>query len=232
MRRRLLWVFIALGIGASLTWYYRTTVILWLLAPARGALSASGQPIFTGPTEMFNLAVRLTMLGGVLAATPVLVFQAYQLLRPLLSKRARRSVVLFLPAMAVCYLAGAAFAYFVLLPTGLRFLLLFGTDVAMPMIRITEYMDLALAMLFWLGVVFELPLVMLLLAKLRVVSYAKFGKVRRYVPAMAFILSAILTPTFDIVNQTMVAVPLVLLYEAGMLLVWLARPRQTAAHRP
>ena len=217
----LLWVFLAFGLGASVTWYFRATVFLWLLAPARHHLGETWQPIFTGPTEMLGQAIRLRMWGGAVVAFPVLVYNVFRLVRPLLSQQQRRSGYFFLPAGLVCYLAGAAFAYFVLLPTGLGFLLRFGTDIAVPMIRISEYMNLTLAMIFWLGVVFELPLVMVGLTKLRIVSYHRLKRLRRYVPAMAFILGAIITPTFDVVNLTLVAVPMITLYEVGLFLSWL-----------
>ena len=216
---------VAFGVGASLTWYFRTTIFLWLLAPAGDRLSGTGQPIFTGPTEMFGLTVSLVMKGGIVAAFPVLVYHTHCIISPLLNKWQRREFNLFLVLGSILYLGGTSFAYFVLLPTGLRFLLKFGTDIATPMIRITEYMDMALAMLFWLGVVFELPLLMLLLAKLRVMSHTGFRKIRRYVPAMAFIFAAIITPTFDIVNQTLVAVPLIVLFEVGVFFAWVVRPR-------
>ena len=217
------------GLGASLTWWFRKTVILWLLAPAQGQLSETGQPIFTGPTEMFTITLRLTVVGGIVVALPVLAYHIARFLSPILNRRQRRFVAIFLPAAFVCYLAGAAFAYFVLLPTGLGFLLRFGTDIAIPMIRISEYMDLALAMLFWLGVVFELPLAMFLLAKLRIVSYQRWKKLRRYVPLAAWTLGMVLTPTVDLLNQTLVAVPIIILYETGLFLSWLARPRLRAA---
>ena len=72
VRRRVFLVFVALGLGVSLTWYYRVAVIGWLLAPAQGALSATGQPVFTGPTEMFSATMRLSMMGGLVAAAPML----------------------------------------------------------------------------------------------------------------------------------------------------------------
>lgn len=228
-KRRLLWVFLALGIGSGLTWWFRKAIIILLLAPAGGGLSITGRPVFISPTEMLSFMVRLTMLGGMVLAFPMLVFQVSRFLSPLLNKRQRRFIAIFLPAGFVCYLTGVAFAYFVLLPTGMRFLMQFGTDIADPMIRITEYMDIALAMLFWLGVVFELPLVMFLLAKLRLVSHQRFKKLRRYMPAAALILSALITPTFDAVNQALVAAPIILLYETGVFLAWLARPRQRKA---
>ena len=231
VKKRLLWILLAFGVGASLTWYFRVEVMLVLLAPGGGSLSQIGPPIFTSPTEMLSLAIRLAVIGGIVAASPVLVFHVARFLSPLLNRKQNRLLAILLPSVFVCYLAGTAFAYFVLLPIGLRFLLQFGTDVAVPMIRITEYMSLAVAMLFWLGVVFELPLVMLVLTKLRVVSYKRFKYLRRYVPATAFILSAIITPTFDIVNQTLVAVPMIVLYEVGLFLSWLAREKPAKVKR-
>lgn len=225
MRRHLLLVFLAFGAGAGSTWYFQETVFRWLLAPAQGRLSPFGPPVFSAPTEMLGAAIHLAMMGGLAAAIPALLLSMFRLAGLLLSPKQRRFVAYFLPAAVLCYAGGVAFAYFVLLPVGLAFLLSFGSGVAIPMVRISEYLALVQAMLFWLGVVFELPLVMFLLAKLRLVSHQRFRRYRRYVPAAAFILSALLTPTFDVVNQTLVAVPIIALYELGLLLAWLVRPR-------
>ena len=226
VKQRLLLVCIAFGLGSGLAWYFRSAIIGWLLLPAHGQLSQSGRPIFISPTEMLSLVISLTMRAGIVVAFPVAVYHIYRLLRPLLNKQQRRFVVIFLPAGFVCYLLGAAFAYFVLLPTGINFLMQFGTDVADPTIRITEYMGLVLAMLFWLGIVFELPLAMFLLAKLRVVSYQRIKKFRRYVPLAALFFGAIITPTADIVNSMLVTVPIILLFEFGAFLAWLARAKK------
>ncbi len=134
--------------------------------------------------------------------------------------------MIFLPATVVCFLLGAAFAYFVLLPTGLQFLLNFGTGVAVPVIVLDEYISLLTAMVFWLGVVFELPITMYLLAKMQIISYLRLRGLRKYVPVAAFILSAIITPTFDVFNQTLLAVPMIVLYEVGLFLSWVAWPEQ------
>lgn len=227
VRRRLLWIFVAFGVGASTTGYFREAVFAFLFAPAKGNLSPyGGLPIYTGPVEMMSATIHLAIMGGLVAAFPVATISVYQLVSPLLSRKRRRFAVLFLPALFVCYLGGAAFAYFVMLPVGLTFLLHFGAGIAVPLISITEYMGLVTAMLFWLGVVFELPPAMFLLTKLRLVRYERFRRIRRYVPGAAFILSAIITPTPDIVNSTMVAVPIILLFEVGLFLSRLARPKE------
>lgn len=226
VRIRLGLVFIAFGIGASSAWYWREAIYTLLFAPAKGALSPfGGLPIYTSPTEMMGATIHLAMLGGLVVAVPVAVVCVYTLVSPLLDRPRRRFVTLAMPAVLACYLIGAAFAYFVMLPTGLRFLLHFGEGIAVPLISITEYMALVTAMLFWLGIVFETPLVMFMLTKLGFVKYEQFQKVHRYVPAAAFFLGALITPSFDVVNQTLVAVPIVLLYEAGLFLSRLARPK-------
>lgn len=175
---------------------------------------------------MMGVTIQLAMMGGLVVAFPVATVCVYQLVSPLLDRRRRRFVILAMPAVFGCYLAGVAFAYFVMLPVGLKFLLYFGEGVAVPLISITEYMRLITAMLFWLGVVFELPLIMFALTKLRFVKYEQFQRMHYYVPAAAFILGALITPSFDIVNQTLVSVPIILLYEAGLFLSRLARPKE------
>ena len=227
IRRRLLWVFLTFGIGAASTWYYREAIFTFLLAPAGGNLSPfEGLPVYNSPTAMMGATIQLAIRGGAIAALPVLVVSVYTLFSPLIPPQQRRFLVIFMPVTVACFLCGAAFAYIVMLPTGLRFLLNFGDGVAVPMILIDEYINLLTAMTFWLGVVFELPIAMFLLAKLRVVSYLRFRRLRKYVPVTAFILSAILTPTFDIVNQTLLAVPIIVLYEVGLFLSWAAWPEQ------
>ena len=150
----------------------------------------------------------------------------YTLFSSLVPPQQRRFLVIFLPATVVCFLFGAAFAYFVLLPTGLQFLLNFGTGVAVPVIVLDEYISLLTAMVFWLGVGFELPITMYLLAKMQIVSYLRLRGLRKYVPVAAFVLSAIITPTFDVFNQTLLAVPIIVLYEVGLFLSWVAWPEQ------
>ena len=226
VKRRIFLVLVAFGLGASLSWYYYSDVMAFLLLPAGGQLSPNRRPIFTAPADMFTVKLQLALRAGIVVAFPVLVYQTFRFLNPLLNKQQRWFIAIFLPASFVCYLLGAAFAYFVILPTGLQYLLSFGADVADPMIRITDYMALVYTMLFWLGIIFELPPAMFLLAKFRLVSHQQFKKFRRYLPLTAFFLGAVITPTSDIVNWTRVTVPIIVLFEAGMFLAWLARPKQ------
>ena len=225
VRFGLLGTLLAFGTGAGLSWYFRVTIFGWLIAPADGMLSPhQGLPVYISPTEILSPTIKLSVVGGVVFAIPVLVGTIFYLVRPLLKRNERRLVALFLPAILLCYLAGVSFAYFLMLPVGIAFLLHFGENIAVPTIRISEYLGLVITLIFWLGVIFELPLAMLLLAKLRLVSYQRFKRVRKFVPPVAIIVSAILTPTFDVVNQLMLATPIIVLYEVGLALAWLAQP--------
>ena len=225
VRFGLLGTLLAFGVGAGLTWYFRVMIFGWLIAPADGMLSPHpGLPVYTSPTEILSVTIRLSLTGGVVFAIPVLVGTIFYLVRPLITRRERRLVALFLPAIFLCYLAGVSFAYFVMLPVGIAFLLQFGENIAVPTVRISEYLGLVITLIFWLGVIFELPLVMFLLAKLRLISYQRLKRVRKFVPPVALIVSAILTPTMDIVNQLMLAGPIIVLYEVGLSLAWFAQP--------
>ena len=228
IRIRLFWVLVFFGIGAASTWYWREEAFGFLLAPAQGNLSPfeGNRPIFTSPTAMMGATIQLAIRGGILAALPVLTISVYTLFSSLIAPQQRRFLVLFLPVTVACFLGGSAFSYYVLLPTALSFLLNFGTSVAVPVIALDEYISLLTAMVFWLGVVFELPIAMFLLARMRVVSYLRLRGFRKYVPLAAFILAAIITPTMDVLNATFLAVPMIVLYEIGLFVSWMAWPEE------
>ena len=228
IRIRLFWVLVFFGIGAASTWYWREEAFGFLLAPAQGNLSPfeGKRPIFTSPTAMMGATIQLAIRGGILAALPVLTISVYTLFSSLIAPQQRRFLVLFLPVTVACFLGGSAFSYYVLLPTALSFLLNFGTGVAVPVIALDEYISLLTAMVFWLGVVFELPIAMFLLARMRVVSYLRLRGFRKYVPLAAFILAAIITPTMDVLNATFLAVPMIVLYEIGLFVSWMAWPEE------
>ena len=141
---------------------------------------------------------------------------------PGLTAREKRYLFGFMPAALLAFAGGVAFAYYVLTPPALHFLLTFGGDVAVPMIRVSNIINLMIRLLFWMGLAFETPLIMYLLANLGIVSAPGLGRFRRYWVVVAFILAAIITPTVDPVNQGLGAGPLLVLYEAGIILARIA----------
>jgi len=210
-------------VGAGVAFFFFERIIQLLVRPARDLESAAGgQLVFTEVTELLTTSIKVSFVAGFILAFPVVLFQVIMFVAPGLTSRERRYLLGFMPGALLAFLAGVAFAYFVLTPPALHFLLTFGSDVATPMIRVSNIVNLMVRLLFWMGIAFETPLVMYLLAQLGIVSARRMAKFRRYWVVVAFILGAIITPTVDPVNQALVAGPLLALYEVGILLARIA----------
>lgn len=186
-----------------------------LLRPAPGI-----QPIFIDLTEMMATYFRVALLGGFVLGLPVVLYELVMFIAPGLTPREKRYLYVVLPMASLLFAAGVLFCYFILLPPSLRFLLTFGSDIAQPQIRIGNYVGVVTRLLFWSGLIFETPLVMVFFAKIRIVSPQTYARGRRWAIVLAFVLGAIITPTFDPVNQTLLALPIIILYEMG---IWLSR---------
>ena len=230
LRRRLVRVAMVLVIGIGLAFAFRNPILQVLMAPVEGFSDIpGGKPIFTEMTEMLGVIMKVSLVSGLVLALPVVLFELVMFVTPGLTPRERRYLFALLPLSLLAFVAGASFGYFVLLPPALQFLTTFGSNVATPYIRIGNYMNLVITLLFWMGVVFELPLVMFFLAKIGVVTGRALARYRRYAVVGAFILGAMITPTFDPINQSLVALPIIALYELGILVARLARSGKAAA---
>ena len=229
LRRRVLISVIAVVVGSAVSFAFYKRIIDFLSRPAYNLDSGAGiELVFIEVTELLTTAVKVSFVAGFVLALPVILYQVIMFVSPGLTGRERRYLFMFLPAALLAFVAGVAFAYYVLTPPALRFLLGFS-DVATPLIRISNFVNLMVRLLFWMGVAFETPLVMYMLAQLGIVSARQLSRFRRVWVVLAFILGAIITPTFDPVNQALVAGPLLVLYEIGVLLAKLAgRSRRKA----
>ena len=228
LRKRLFISVLALLAGSAVSFVFFKQIIELLVRPARDIGGDAGaQLIYTEVTELLTTSVKVSFVGGIILASPVILYQAVMFVAPGLTGREKRYLIAFLPAVLGAFAGGIAFAYFVMTPPALHFLLTFGGDVATPLIRVSNIVNLMIRLLFWMGLVFETPLVMYLLALLGIVNARVLGRFRRYWVIIAFILAAIITPTFDPFNQALVAVPLLVLYELGVLLARLAGRKRT-----
>ena len=140
---------------------------------------------------------------------------------PGLYKHEKKVLLPFSFLSSVCFLGGAAFGYFVVFPPAFRFLLGYSADFLSPMPAVNEYFSLSLRLLIAFGVIFELPILMVFLAKIGIVDVPFLNKNRKYAILINFIIAAILTPTPDIVNQMLMGVPLLILYEISIVSVWI-----------
>ena len=223
LRRRVIISVLALLVGSAVSFAFFRQLIELLVRPAKDLQTGvGGQLVYTEVTELLTTSIKVSFVAGFIIAFPVILYQVVMFLAPGLTRKEKRYLIAFLPGALVAFVAGVAFGYFILTPPALHFLLTFGGGVAVPMIKVSNIVNLMVRLLFWMGIAFETPIVMYLLAQLGVVNARRLARFRRYWLVVAFILGAIITPTFDPVNQALVAVPLLALYELGILLARLA----------
>jgi len=217
VRQRLFKTVIALVIGVVAGTFVSTSALKLLVAPLGDQV-----PIALSPTEAPAVFFKVAIVIGVVIAMPVIVYQAFQFVRPGLQPLERRYVLIGTPAASLSFAAGVVFAATVLLPAALPFLQGFLFGVVEQRYSIDRYVSFVSNILVWAGLVFETPLVMFFLAKLGVVTPQGFARARRIVIIGAAAGAAIITPTTDPVNMLLVMVPFLLLYELGILLARLA----------
>ena len=221
LRRRVTRVVIALIVGTALAFLFHERLLLFLTHPAQEFMGApGGRPIFTDPTEFIGITMKVSLMAGLVLTLPVILYEAVMFIAPGLSPTERRYLFALLPASLLAFAAGGAFGYLVIFPPAFKFLLTFGSDVATAMIRIGPLVNLVLILLVWMGIVFELPLVLFFLTRIGVVTPRMLARYRRYALVLAFVLGALITPTVDPINQAFVAGPIIVLYEVG---IWLSR---------
>ncbi len=168
------------------------------------------------PTETFGTYFKVAFSVGIGLAMPLLVYQLLRFLAPGLSKSEQRVLLISLPFVTLCFITGALFCYFIILPSALNFLLNFGDPRILKQISLTKFVSFVTNFILAVGCSFEMPVLIVMLARLGVVGYKRLAKFRKYAFLLAFLIAAIITPTPDPVNQSLVAVPLFLLYELGL----------------
>ena len=223
LRRRVFICVVAVLAGSAVSFVFFEEIVEILVEPARDlGLGTGGELIYTEVTELLTTAIKVSFVSGLILASPIIVSQGVMFVAPGLTRQEKRYLFGFMPVVILAFAGGVAFAYYILTPPALHFLLTFGGDIATPLIRISNIINLMIRLLFWMGLAFETPLVMFLLASLGIASASSLGRFRRYWVVVAFILAAMITPTVEPVNQALVAGPLLVLYELGILLAWLA----------
>lgn len=223
----LLWV--ALGFGACFR--YSEEILNLLLRPMNTRLSLSpslpflsflprqvDQKLhFTTLTEPFWAHLKIALIAGLFVVFPMIMRQVWKFITPGLLPKERRFAGAFVVFSTFFFALGVLFCYFLLLPFAIPFLLGYKTEQLVPILRIGEYIDFVLKFLLACGIVFELPLVITLLSRMGILSIEWLIRNRRFAFLLSFIIGAILTPTQDIFNMTLLSIPIYLLYEVGII---------------
>jgi sec-independent protein translocase protein TatC len=215
LRRRLIRSVIAVSITTVISFIFASEIFEILKSPA-GEINL----IYIEMTEMVGTYMKVSFASGIMLAMPYLVYQFIMFVSPALTDREKKRVYLVLPWIALMFIGGVVFAYFILVPPAMKFLITFGSDIADPQIKIGNYVSIVTRLLLAIGLVFEMPVITTFLARLGIITPKWLSNKRKPAIILAFILAAIITPTFDPVNQILVAAPLIILYEIS---IWLAK---------
>jgi sec-independent protein translocase protein TatC len=223
LRDRLVVTAIALVATTAIAFFFATQLIRILIIP----VDCTFIPTYTchvppttlislSPTENFATYFRVALFAGMALAMPVILYEIYAYVDPALLPKERRFIrFMGLPVIGL-FIAGMLFCYFVLLPNAIKFLINFGDEVIKNQLRAADYISFVTIFILGMGLIFEVPVAIFALVKIHVITRPWLAKQRRYAVLVAFVIAAVITPTPDPFNQTLVAVPMYLLFELGL----------------
>jgi sec-independent protein translocase protein TatC len=218
--RAALTIFILFVIALTLSKY----ILNILKAPLEAALPANMTALhFTGPMDVFMVNIQIAVLASVILGAPAWLYHFWKFLEPALHEKERKYVLPFIGASVSCFLLGILFSYFFMLPMALKYLVGIGLEVAAPIITITDYVSLVTVILLGFGVVFETPVLLVLLALLDLVSAETLAAQRRVTCVIILIIAAIITPP-DPVSMLGMAIPCYLMYELSIFIIRFIKP--------
>lgn len=218
LRDRLVRSFIAVGIGFAGAYFFKEKLFELLTAPLIIAMGENGnaQMIFTGLPEAFFTYLKVSLLAGIIFATPVLFYEFWMFVSPGLYRTEKKYLLPIVFLSIFFFLVGSSFGYFIVFPYGFKFFLGFATQTIQAMPSMKEYLSFASKMLLAFGFVFELPLVLTFMARMGLVTVPFLKKNRKYALLLFFVGAALITPP-DVVTQVMMALPLMILYEISII---------------
>jgi sec-independent protein translocase protein TatC len=231
LKDHLVRIAIALVVSSAATFVLAKRILEWLILPM-DKYEGQYAIIATKPTTTIGLFMKISLFSGAIVAMPFIVYQILHYVLPGLTRREKRALLWIIPGATVFFLGGAAFAYFVMVPAAIPFLLGFWSDLIEQNWMVDEYIPFVTGLVFWVGVSFETPLIMAFVSRLGVVTAKQLLGVWKFAVVGIAVLAAFITPTPDPFNMALVMAPLISLYFFGVFLAWLAKPRSAEAEAP
>ena len=216
LRDRLVRSFIAVGVGFVIAYIFKEKLFDILTAPLVQVMGQDSKMIFTGLPEAFFTYLKVSLLAGLVLATPFLFYEFWMFISPGLYRQEKRFMIPVVILSIIFFAIGSSFGYFLVFPYGFKFFLGFASDTIHAMPSMKEYLGFASKMLVAFGMVFELPLVLTFMARMGLVSVDFLKKNRKYAVLIFFTGAALITPP-DVITQTMMAIPLMILFEISII---------------
>jgi sec-independent protein translocase protein TatC len=221
LRKRLMWAISALFGGFLIALFFIDTIFGFIMRPLAATLPAGRKMIYTEPTEAFLLQLKVAALAGVVISAPAVMWQLWLFIAPGLYRREKRLALPFIVSTSLLFVAGAAFNHYVVFPIAFTFLGSFTKDYMEFMPRITPVFSLYSQLLLAFGIIFQMPVLVFTLARLGLVTAGFLWKNTKYAILIIFVISAVITPTSDVVTQTLMAAPMLVLYLVSIGIAWM-----------
>lgn len=213
LRTRLIRSLLAIGVGSGIAYYFVEEIVHYITVPA-------GKLYYMQPAEAFFTYLKVSIFTGFLVALPVVLYHVWRFFLPALTAKERVVLSIVVPVSVVLFFVGITFSYFFVLPAGIKFFLGFASNDLQPLLSVGRYLDFVIAFILPFGFIFELPLVLMMLAKIGIITSDFLRKKRKLVIFLSFVIGAVISPTPDVFSQTMIAVPMLILYEIS---IWIVR---------
>ena len=217
LRRRIFFSLAVVAVLSVLAFAHAGDILQVLKLPSAGLID---KLVFFSPTEAFSAYLKVAVLTAIVVGSPVLLYQLWAFIAPGFGGPVQQEGTLFLTFTVAAFFSGILFGYFFLLPAALKFLIGFASGVLQPMISVSEYLSFVLGLLLGCGLVFEMPVLSFLLARLGMLDYRLLRRSWKYAVLVIFIIAAIITPTPDAFNMCLMALPMLGLYEVS---IWVAK---------
>ena len=225
LRKRLVVCAIGVGAGFVIAYIFAERLFQLLVAPLKSVMPEGDQLIFTNLPEMFFAYIKVAFIAGIMAAAPLIFYQLWMFIAPGLYRKEKKMAIPFVISSTILFVGGALFGYFVVFPFGFKFFIGFSNEYVKALPSVKQYFSFSMKLLFAFGVVFELPVIIFFLSKMGIVTPQFLSQKRKYAILLTFALAAILTPP-DVITQCMMAGPLIVLYEIGILVSRIAQKKK------
>jgi sec-independent protein translocase protein TatC len=225
LRKRIVQSLLGVVAGVGLGFFFINPIVNFILTPTWRILPAGSRMIYTQPGEAFGLYVQIGLIVGIVLASPWIMYQVWLFIAPGLYANEKKFAVPFVLMSTIGFVGGAAFNHYIIFPFMMTFFASFNTADLIFMPRLEDVFDLYSKMLIGMGLVFQMPTVVFFLAKMRMVTARFLLRNTKYAVLAIFVIAAVITPSGDMVTQTIFAAPMLGLYALSILIAWIVTPK-------